>query len=100
MNIHNISTISRYETKLLRRSWLFRIFAIFIPFSYRIFSHGYTVKPRVVRMGHGCHAILHPVCQYLPFQYRAIRHCHILGRELLSETKVRYGRSDLRAPDE
>ena len=28
MNIHNISTISRYETKLLRRSWLFRIFAI------------------------------------------------------------------------
>lgn len=28
MNIHNISTISRYETKLLRRSWLFRIFAV------------------------------------------------------------------------
>ena len=23
----------------------------------------------MVRMGHGCHAILHPVCQYLPFQY-------------------------------
>ena len=28
MNIHNINTISRYETKLLRRSWLFRIFAV------------------------------------------------------------------------
>lgn len=28
MNVHNISTISRYESKLLRRSWLFRIFAI------------------------------------------------------------------------
>ena len=28
MNIHNISTIARYESKLLRRSWLFRIFAV------------------------------------------------------------------------
>lgn len=28
MNIHNINTIARYEVKLLRRSWLFRIFAI------------------------------------------------------------------------
>ena len=28
MNLHNISTISRYETRLLRRGWLFRIFAI------------------------------------------------------------------------
>lgn len=28
MNIHNINTIARYEIKLLRRSWLFRIFAI------------------------------------------------------------------------
>ena len=28
MNIHNINTISRYETKLLRRRWLFRIFAV------------------------------------------------------------------------
>lgn len=28
MNISNINTISRYETKLLRRSWLFRVFAI------------------------------------------------------------------------
>lgn len=28
MNAHNIGVISRYEVKLLRRSWLFRIFAI------------------------------------------------------------------------
>ena len=28
MNLHNIHTIARYEVKLLRRSWLFRIFAI------------------------------------------------------------------------
>lgn len=28
MNLHNISVISRYETRLLRRSWLFRIFAV------------------------------------------------------------------------
>lgn len=28
MNVHNINTIARYEVKLLRRSWLFRIFAI------------------------------------------------------------------------
>ena len=28
MNIHNINTISRYETNLLRRIWLFRIFAV------------------------------------------------------------------------
>ena len=28
MNLHNIHTVSRYEAKLLRRSWLFRIFAI------------------------------------------------------------------------
>ena len=27
MNLHNISTIARFESKLLRRSWLFRIFA-------------------------------------------------------------------------
>ncbi len=27
MNIHNINTIARYEVKLLKRSWLFRIFA-------------------------------------------------------------------------
>lgn len=30
MNIHNINTIARYEVKLLRRSWLFRIFAILV----------------------------------------------------------------------
>lgn len=28
MNLHNIQVISRYEARLLRRSWLFRIFAI------------------------------------------------------------------------
>lgn len=28
MNLHNINTISKYEVKLLRRSWLFRIFAV------------------------------------------------------------------------
>lgn len=28
MNLHNINTIARYEVKLLKRSWLFRIFAI------------------------------------------------------------------------
>lgn len=28
MNLHNIHSISRYESKLLRRSWLFRIFAL------------------------------------------------------------------------
>lgn len=28
MNLHNINTIARYEVKLLRRSWLFRIFAV------------------------------------------------------------------------
>lgn len=28
MNLHNIGVISRYEVKLLRRSWLFRIFAV------------------------------------------------------------------------
>ena len=28
MNLHNINTIARYEVKLLRRGWLFRIFAI------------------------------------------------------------------------
>lgn len=27
MDLHNINTIARYEVKLLRRSWLFRIFA-------------------------------------------------------------------------
>lgn len=30
MNIHNINTIARYEVKLLKRSWLFRIFAILV----------------------------------------------------------------------
>ena len=28
MNLHNINTIARYEVKLLKRSWLFRIFAV------------------------------------------------------------------------
>lgn len=28
MTLHNINTIARYEVKLLKRSWLFRIFAI------------------------------------------------------------------------
>lgn len=28
MTLNNINTVARYETKLLRRSWLFRIFAI------------------------------------------------------------------------
>lgn len=28
MNLHNINTIARYEVKLLRRGWLFRIFSI------------------------------------------------------------------------
>lgn len=28
MNLHHINTIARYEVKLLKRSWLFRIFAI------------------------------------------------------------------------
>lgn len=28
MTPHNINTIARYEVKLLKRSWLFRIFAI------------------------------------------------------------------------
>lgn len=28
MNLHNINTIAHYEVKLLRRSWLFRIFAV------------------------------------------------------------------------
>lgn len=28
MNIHNINIIARYEVKLLRRSWLFRVFAL------------------------------------------------------------------------
>lgn len=28
MNLHNIHSIARYEVKLLRRSWLFRIFAL------------------------------------------------------------------------
>ncbi|MDE6450731.1 MAG: hypothetical protein K2L23_00270 [Odoribacter sp.] len=28
MNLHNIHTIARYEVKLLKRSWLFRIFAV------------------------------------------------------------------------
>lgn len=27
MNLHNVNTIARYEVKLLKRSWLFRIFA-------------------------------------------------------------------------
>ncbi len=30
MNIHNINVIARYEVKLLKRSWLFRIFAILV----------------------------------------------------------------------
>lgn len=30
MDIHNINTIARYEVKLLKRSWLFRIFAILV----------------------------------------------------------------------
>ena len=28
MNIHAINVIARYEVKLLKRSWLFRIFAV------------------------------------------------------------------------
>lgn len=28
MNLHNINVIARYEVKLLRRSWLFKIFAV------------------------------------------------------------------------
>jgi len=30
MDIHNINTIARYEVKLLKRSWLFRIFALVV----------------------------------------------------------------------
>lgn len=30
MNIHTINVIARYEVKLLKRSWLFRIFAILV----------------------------------------------------------------------
>lgn len=30
MNIHNINVIARYEVKLLKRSWLFRIFAVLV----------------------------------------------------------------------
>ncbi|GHV68059.1 xanthan lyase [Bacteroidia bacterium] len=30
MNTHNINTIARYEAKLLKRGWLFRVFAVLI----------------------------------------------------------------------
>ena len=80
MNIHNISTISRYETKLLRRSWLFRIFAI-LSLLVIVFFHMGT-QSNLGWFEWVMVAILHPVCQYLPFQYRTICHCHILGREL------------------
>lgn len=38
MNLHNIHTIARYETKLLRRSWLFRIFAVIAIFVLSVFT--------------------------------------------------------------
>lgn len=41
MNLHNINTIARYEVKLLKRSWLFRIFAILALFGISITILGY-----------------------------------------------------------
>ncbi len=28
ISLHNISTVARYEARILRRSWLFRLFAV------------------------------------------------------------------------
>lgn len=56
MNLHNINTIARYEVKLLRRSWLFRIFAILallgisltiMAYQSSIFSSFDTKWPRI-----------------------------------------------------
>lgn len=41
MNIHNIHTIARYEVKLLKRSWLFRIFTILAFFGITIATMSY-----------------------------------------------------------
>ena len=80
MNIHNISTISRYETKLLRRSWLFRIFAI-LSLLVIVFFHMGTQS----NLG-WFEWVMVAMPSSIPFVniylYRAIRHCHILGREL------------------
>lgn len=41
MNIQNINVIARYEVKLLRRSWLFRIFAILALAGISVFILGF-----------------------------------------------------------
>lgn len=41
MNLHNINTIARYEVKLLKRSWLFRIFAILALLGITLIILGY-----------------------------------------------------------
>ncbi|MDL2231765.1 ABC transporter permease, partial [Porphyromonadaceae bacterium OttesenSCG-928-L07] len=38
MNLHHINTIARYEVKLLRRGWLFRIFAVLILFFLTVYQ--------------------------------------------------------------
>ncbi|MDR0981904.1 MAG: hypothetical protein LBM07_01495 [Culturomica sp.] len=38
MNLHNINTIANYESKLLRRGWLFRIFALLAIVVFIIFD--------------------------------------------------------------
>lgn len=55
MTLHNINIIARYEVKLLKRSWLFRIFAFLALLGIALLTLGYqssvvgmdTVWPRL-----------------------------------------------------
>ena len=41
MTLHNINIIARYEVKLLKRSWLFRIFALLALLGITLITLGY-----------------------------------------------------------
>ena len=50
MNLHNINTIAGYEGKLLKRSWLFRIFAFLALFGISVITLWYFT-PLLDRLG-------------------------------------------------
>ena len=94
MNLNHINVIARYEVKLVKRSWLFRIFAILALLFISAIMLGYQTGI-VNRMDNLWPRIA--VSSLMP----SIGHRRISGRQLPEKRqKTRYRRSHLCPADE
>ena len=101
MNLNHINVIARYEVKLVKRSWLFRIFAILALLFISAIMLGYQTGI-VNRMDNLWPRIA--VSSLMPFcntYFYNIAHRRISGRQLPEKRqKTRYRRSHLCPADE